>query len=269
MKGKGPCRRGKPQGADPFGEAPGPKGLPGDLALEVGLQKLGVVPPKLGFPGKHRPAQNGAVPRGPLGEALHHHVGPPGQRPAERPRRPEGVVHDQGHARFLGQGGQGLEVGYEKGGVRHGLHEDRAGLCAQGLPHGLGLGVHVAHRYPHEGEHLAEKANGLAEKPLGRHHLVPRAEEGEEGGEGGRLARGQDHGLKRPLQGLEPLLQGFGRGVLLARVDVALPGGEALLALFQGFEAVGGHGVDGKPHRPVGVFGKPGEDREGGVLHTP
>lgn len=47
-----------------------------------------------------------------------------------------------------------------------------------------------------------EKPDGLAEEPLGRHHLVPLAEEGEEGSEGGGLPRGQGHGLEGPLQAL-------------------------------------------------------------------
>ena len=76
-----------------------------------------------------------------FGGGMHHDIGAPFDRP-DQVGRGQGVVHDQRHARVMGDFGHGLDVGDDAAGIGDAFDEDRAGAVIDAGLETVGLGAH-------------------------------------------------------------------------------------------------------------------------------
>ncbi len=181
-----------------------------------------------------------------LGGAVHHDVGPELEG-VQQVGAGQGIVHDEGDACFVGDGGDGLEVGDIQLGVAHGLDVDGAGLGPQGGAEGLGLGrIHEGGGDARPRQGVAQQVVGAAVEVVPGHHMVAAAQQGGEGKRDGRLARGRGQGPDAALQLGHALLQHGRGGVHDPGVDVSrhfqVEEGRAVL---RAVEHVAGGLVDG------------------------
>ena len=167
------------------------------------------------------PAQGGAVAPQKLGGGVDHHVGPVLDG-ADEVGGAEGVVHHQGDAVAVGDGGDGVQIGEVAVGVAQGLQVDRLGVGADGPLHlRQVVGVHKGGGDPEGGQGVGQQVIGAAVDGLLGHDVVPRLGQGLDGiGDGGG-AGGHRQGGASPLQGGHPPLQHLLGGVGEAAVDVA------------------------------------------------
>ena len=152
---------------------------------------------------------------------MDHHVGPVFDGPDEVGGA-EGVVHHQGDAVAVGDGGNGVQIREVAVGVAQSLQVDRLGVGADGPLHlRQVVGVHKGGGDPEGGQGVGQQVIGAAVDGLLGHDVVPRLGQGLDGiGDGGG-AGGHRQGGASPLQGGHPPLQHLLGGVGEAAVDVA------------------------------------------------
>ena len=175
-----------------------------------------------------RPADQVVVPSQELGGAVDDHVDPQVERPLEQGGH-ERVVHD-GQDPFLPADPRGpLQVGDLHQGVRRRLDEQRLRLPADLFPHGGRVPhVHVVEGEAVGAQELLEQAVRPAVEIVRTEDVVPRPEEGHQGGDR-RHPGGEGDGAGSPFEIRQRLLRRLARRVLSPRVVESLVLPEALV----------------------------------------
>ena len=159
-----------------------------------------------------------------------------------------GVVHDQGHAVFVGNCGDGLNVEHVVAGVGHGLAVEQLGV---GANRGAPL-VEVV-RILNEGGFDAEIGEGVLEQVIGTavhgwrsDHVVTGTGNVQNCVGDGRLTGGQQERADAAFEGGDAVLDNFLGGVVEAGVDGAQLGeSEAVCSLLCTVEDEGSGLIDG------------------------
>ena len=168
-------------------------------------------------------AQHRAVAIHVLGGGVGHDVGPPLEGAAVD-RGGKGVVHDERHAVGVGRIGKLFDVQHGQGGVGDGLAEDRLGVGPEGSVqlflgaqrvHEGGLDAHLFH-----GDR--DQVEGAAVDGAGRHDVVARLAEVEQGEEVRGLAAAGEHGGGAALQLADLLGHQVAGGILQAGIEVTV-----------------------------------------------
>jgi hypothetical protein len=122
-----------------------------------------------------------------LGRAVDHDVRAQRQR-VQQVGAGQGVVHDEGDAGGLGDGGDGPEVGHIQLGVAEGLQVDGAGLRRDGGAESLGgPGIHEGGGDARAGEGVVQQVVGAAIEVVTRDDVFTAPKQGREGQGDGRL----------------------------------------------------------------------------------
>jgi hypothetical protein len=169
----------------------------------------------------HHAADEGAVATDPLGGGVHHDVGALLERPAQVAAAAPGVVDDQ---RRPGGVGQAASAG-RSGTVQLGLAIVSTHTATTSSSRAVGDRLegrrHRRHPQAPRLEPLAEQREGAAERLLRQDDAGARPRQGQQGGGGGRLARGQRHRGDAALEVAHPLGEGVDGRVVHAGVLVA------------------------------------------------
>ena len=154
-----------------------------------GLRELGelAVLPVEGAAVHDDARDGGAVAAQELGRAVDHDVRAQRQR-VQQVGAGQGVVHDEGDAGGLGDGGDGPEVGHIQLGVAEGLQVDGAGLRRDGGAESLGgPGIHEGGGDARAGEGVVQQVVGAAIEVVTRDDVFTATKQGREGQGDGRL----------------------------------------------------------------------------------
>ena len=227
------------------------------LRRAVDLRELAVRPVVVAAVDDHA-AHGRAVAVDPLRRGVHDDVRAPLEGVAEVACRAERVVDDEGDVALPGQRSQPFEVGYGAGRVAHALDVECPRAAVDQLPERLGgLGRGDAAVDAEVAQRDAELVVGAAVEVRRGDDVVARRGERQHRQKDRRHARRDGQCPHAAVERRDALLEGRGRGVLQARIDVArLAQLEEPRGVVAAAEAVGRRGIDRHAAGPGGLVGR-------------
>ena len=170
----------------------------------------------------HDAGDGGAVPADKLGGRVHDHLGAPVERAAQVGRGKR-VVHHERDAAAAPQRGDGFEVENAAARVADGFAVKHARARREGrFPRVHAVGVNESNRQAQLAEGVRELRGRAAIEVRRRHDVVARLEHRREGGVLRRHAARGGNGARAVFERGDALLENRRRGVVEARVDVAV-----------------------------------------------